>query len=204
VFTRLLDFVGLYGLLLMPVGAIVFVEHWIFPRIGLTQYWISQRQDWMRWVNLPGLIAWGISLSAAVIVWLTGVLHLFFLIIPVWLATAILYIILSYLFGAAEKRRELPDESGTVESNITGSEGAGELTKKSRMCYISGTVAVTSLLLCFCMAVWVAASAGDIYKQRLMFFKIALVLITSTYFVFGATWLFLKEKTAHQKEQSEA
>ena len=35
VFTKLLDFVGVYGLLLMPVGAIVFVEHWIFPRIGL-------------------------------------------------------------------------------------------------------------------------------------------------------------------------
>ena len=39
VFTRLLDFVGLYGLLLAPAGAIVLAEHWIFPRLGLTQYW---------------------------------------------------------------------------------------------------------------------------------------------------------------------
>jgi hypothetical protein len=54
------------------------------------------------------------------------------------------------------------------------------------------------------MAVWVAASAGDIYKQRLMFFKTALIFITSTYFVFGTTWLFLKEKTAMSKEQSGA
>ena len=39
VFTGLLDFVGIYGLLLVPVGAFVFAEHWIFPRIGLTRYW---------------------------------------------------------------------------------------------------------------------------------------------------------------------
>ena len=43
VFTKLLDFVGVYGLLLMPVGAIVFVEHWIFPRIGFTQFWASRK-----------------------------------------------------------------------------------------------------------------------------------------------------------------
>ncbi|MHC4363412.1 MAG: purine-cytosine permease family protein, partial [Planctomycetota bacterium] len=204
VFTKLLDFVGLYGLLLMPVGAIVFVEHWIFPRIGFTQYWISRRQDWLKWVNLPGLIAWFISLSAAVIVWLTGVLHLFFLLIPVWLTTAVLYIILSYVFGAGKSPSELPDETGTVENNVTGSKEGGEPTTKSRMYHISGLVAVASLLLCFCMAVWVAASAGEIYEQRAAFFKTALIFITLTYFVFGTTWLFFKEKTALSEEQSGA
>ena len=34
VFTKLLSFVALFGILLSPVGAIVFVEHWLFPRIG--------------------------------------------------------------------------------------------------------------------------------------------------------------------------
>ncbi|MHB8901601.1 MAG: hypothetical protein ACYC6Y_22845, partial [Thermoguttaceae bacterium] len=33
VFLRLTEFVGLYNLLLMPVGAVVVVEHWIFPRL---------------------------------------------------------------------------------------------------------------------------------------------------------------------------
>jgi len=36
-FVRLLDYVAIYGLLLMPVGAIVFAEHWIFPRLGIEQ-----------------------------------------------------------------------------------------------------------------------------------------------------------------------
>ena len=39
VFTRMLDFVGIYGLLLGPAGAIVMAEHWLFPRLGYTRYW---------------------------------------------------------------------------------------------------------------------------------------------------------------------
>ncbi|MBI4579178.1 MAG: hypothetical protein HY718_05715, partial [Planctomycetes bacterium] len=37
-FMKLLDFVAIYGLLLMPVGAIVVTEHWVFPWLGLRQY----------------------------------------------------------------------------------------------------------------------------------------------------------------------
>jgi purine-cytosine permease-like protein len=38
VFLRLLDYVALYGLVLMPVGAIVFAEHRLFPRLGIPRY----------------------------------------------------------------------------------------------------------------------------------------------------------------------
>jgi len=62
VFTRLLDFVGLMGLILAPVGAIVVAEHWIFPRIGLTRYWT---QDQARSFNWPALGAWTIGLLSA-------------------------------------------------------------------------------------------------------------------------------------------
>ena len=37
IFTKCLGFAAIYGLLLMPMGAIVFTEHWVFPKIGLTQ-----------------------------------------------------------------------------------------------------------------------------------------------------------------------
>ncbi|HUW18791.1 MAG TPA: hypothetical protein VMW16_05775 [Sedimentisphaerales bacterium] len=214
VFTRLLDFVGYYGLLLMPVGAIVFVEHWIFPRIGLTQYWISRKGKLVNW---PGLISWGVVLlmiitlekngplykflawmhfeSAAAVVGKLGVLHLFFLIIPVWLATAILYIILSYMFGARTKLPELADQIGVVETTAPPDQAGAEPAAKSGMYYISGVIAVLSLVLCFGMAVWVAASPGDVYNQRLAFFKTALMYITAIYFVFGTAWLYLKEKS---------
>ena len=37
-FLKLLDYVAIYGLVLMPIGAIVFAEHWIFPRLRLEQF----------------------------------------------------------------------------------------------------------------------------------------------------------------------
>jgi len=202
VFTRLLDFVGIYGLLLMPIGAIVFVEHWIFPRIGLTQYWISRRQDWMKWVNVPGLIAWLVTLAAAVVVWLTGVFHLFFLTIPVWLSTAVLYIILSYVFGAGSpqdafrrKLGELPDEAGADGAVVANTESDSQPAKKSGIYYISGLIALASLVVCFGMAIWVAVSSADVYIARVALFKTALIYITVTYFIFGTIWLWLKEKS---------
>jgi NCS1 family nucleobase:cation symporter-1 len=99
VFTRLLDFVGVYGVLLMPVGAIVFVEHWVFPRIGLTQFWASRRGLTFSW---PALAAWFLALALGAWLWRSGTLHLFFLAVPVWLATAVLYVTFAALAGARE------------------------------------------------------------------------------------------------------
>ena len=51
-FLRLLDYVAIYGLALMPVGAIVVAEHWIFPRLGIEQY-SAERRGWtMNWAAL--------------------------------------------------------------------------------------------------------------------------------------------------------
>ena len=88
VFTKLLDFVGTYGLLLMPVGAIVFVEHWVFPRIGFTQFWASRKGLTVSW---PALVAWLGSVALAVVAWQSGWIHLFFLALPVWILTAVVY-----------------------------------------------------------------------------------------------------------------
>jgi NCS1 family nucleobase:cation symporter-1 len=193
VFTKLLGFVALYGLLLMPIGAIVFVEHWIFPRIGLTQYWISRKGEL---VNRPALIAWGATLAAALVVVLTGVLHLFFLIIPVWVCSAILYIVLSYKLGARDKLPELPEaESAMAETAAVESEERGGPAKKSRIYYISGLIAVASLVFCLGISIWVAASGEDVYTGRLELFKKVLLYATVIYFVFGTTWIFLKEKS---------
>jgi purine-cytosine permease-like protein len=37
-FMKLLDYVAIYGLVLMPIGAIVAAEHWILPRLGIARY----------------------------------------------------------------------------------------------------------------------------------------------------------------------
>lgn len=195
VFTKLLGFVAMYGLLLLPVGAVVFVEHWIFPRIGLTQYWASRKGKLLNW---PALLAWGITLAGAVIMWRLRYIHEFFLIIPVWLSTAVLYVILSSMSGAGEKLPELPQEQAPApETAHLGAEAKAKPAKKSGMYYVSGLIALASLTICLGMAIWVAVSAADVYDDRLDFFKTALKYMTLIYFVFGTIWIFLKEKREH-------
>jgi cytosine permease len=193
VFTKLLGFVAMYGLLLMPVGAIVFVEHWIFPKIGLTQYWVSRKGKMLNW---PALLAWGITLAGAVIMWMLGFIHEFFLIIPVWLSSAILYVILSPFFGATEKLPELPAEEVPVGGTTAESAEAKvrPVKKKSIFYYVCGLIAVASLVICLGTAIWVAASATETYAGRLTYFKNALKYMTIVYFVFGTIWIFLKER----------
>jgi NCS1 family nucleobase:cation symporter-1 len=194
VFTKLLDFVGLYGLLLMPVGAIVFVEHWIFPRIGFTKYWISRRQDWLKWVNLPGLIAWFVSLSAAVVVWLTGMLHLFFLLIPVWFVTAVLYIVLCYMCGARRKAGEPVGQAEADEIIATDSAGKPQPSRVSGAYHTWGVLALAALVGGLVIAIMVARAPADIYEARLKFFKQAIACLTVVYFVTAIVWMTAKEK----------
>ncbi len=192
VFTKLLDFVGLYGLLLMPVGAIVFMEHWIFPRIGLTRYWTWHQGKMMNW---PALIAWAVTLAVGLIAtYVFGYIHLFFLTIPVWLGTAILYTILSAFFGARQKMGELAEEDIAAQKIVqTATEEKAKPTRKSGIYYVSAIVAISSLAVCFFTAIWVAVSGQDVYEARLETFKKAIIYATVIYFISGIIWISLKE-----------
>ena len=208
VFTKLLDFVGLYGLLLMPVGAIVFVEHWIFPKIGLTQFWVSRKKLLVSW---PALLSWGIAITVALALERTGVLHLFFLFVPVWLLTAVLYIIFASMAGAREGPRfagtkfedepakEIPEKANS-EPTVSESESnvdvpAGPAPPRGGVLWISGIVAVVSLLMCLILPIWVYVTAGKQYEQNFATFKNILIWPTLIYFVAGTIWAIKRDKS---------
>ncbi len=191
VFTKLLDFVGVYGLLLMPVGAIVVVEHWIFPKIGLTQYWTARKG---KLANRPALVAWTITLAWAVVVWRTEILHLFFLIIPIWLSSAILYIVLAYFAGAREKLPELPDDSPATSPAPQEHKGETPRPRRDTLTNLAGLAAIVSLLVIFIMAVRVAISGSDVYDGRFDMFKKVTAVMTIIYFAFSILWIIMKNK----------
>jgi NCS1 family nucleobase:cation symporter-1 len=109
VFLRLLGFVALYGILLFPVGAIVIAEHWIFPRLGLTQFWSTRKGQLVNW---PALVSWMAGVGLAAGAWIAKdyygheVIHEFFLAIPVWIVTTVLYIGLAAIAGARDRLPE--------------------------------------------------------------------------------------------------
>ncbi|MBN2207362.1 MAG: hypothetical protein JW742_08150 [Candidatus Aminicenantes bacterium] len=74
-FLKLLDYVALYGLILMPVGAVVFAEHWLFPLLGIEQYRAERRGRAFNWI---ALLVWAGTLAACFMM----PFHLFFRWLP--------------------------------------------------------------------------------------------------------------------------
>lgn len=86
-FLKLLDYVAIYGLVLMPVGAIVFAEHWIFPKLGIPQYQ-AEKHGWA--VNWRALGVWAGTLAFCFAL----PIHLFFRWLPGYLLALAAYTLL--------------------------------------------------------------------------------------------------------------
>jgi cytosine permease len=83
-FLKLLDYVAIYGLVLMPIGAIVFAEHWVFPRLKIEQYQ-AEKRGWT--FNWAALAVWLGTLAVAAVM----PIHLYFRWLPGWLIAAAAY-----------------------------------------------------------------------------------------------------------------
>jgi len=190
VFVYLLNFVALYGLLLMPVGAIVFVEHWIFPRIGLTRYWAAHKNLVLSW---PALFSWGIAIAVAMVLRITGTMHEFFVFLPTWFLTAILYTLFAAMAGAREDLPELVLQPiGKAARAPVGQQPA---TKKAdTAARVWGIAALGSLIVCLVLAIWVYVSGGEQYQQNMATFKSILIWPTIIHFVSATAWAIKKEK----------
>ncbi len=95
-FMKLLDYVAIYGLILMPIGAIVFAEHWLFPILKIQQFQTEKRKRLFNW---KALASW---IGTLIICFLLP-LHLFFLWLPGYFVALSAYVILHLI----EKRKKI-------------------------------------------------------------------------------------------------
>ncbi|MGE4488140.1 MAG: cytosine permease [Kiritimatiellales bacterium] len=93
---RLLGFVALYGLLLMPMGAVIFTDYWIFPKLGIRQYDAEHRG--LKFNPAAGA-AWLVTLGICLALVKSGnpMFQLYFVSLPGWFIASVLYIVLSKL-----------------------------------------------------------------------------------------------------------
>jgi purine-cytosine permease-like protein len=96
-FMKLLDYVAIYGLVLMPIGAIVVAEHWILPRLGMRQY-RAERQRLA--INMNALVVWFGTLLFCYLL----PIHLFFKWLPGWLAAVVAYVLLERVAASRPER----------------------------------------------------------------------------------------------------
>lgn len=98
---RLLGFVAIYGLILMPMGAVIFADFWIFPKLGLQQYYAEQRQIKINWAAGT---AWIATLAICVGLVMTGnpIFQIYFVALPGWFIATFIYIVLSKIIQKGE------------------------------------------------------------------------------------------------------
>ena len=97
---NLLDFVALYGLLLMPMGAIIFADYWLFPKLGLIQHYAEWKKLVFSW---PAGLSWGLTLGACYLMNYFWGLDIFFLGLPGWFIATAIYIGFSMLQQRSEQ-----------------------------------------------------------------------------------------------------
>jgi purine-cytosine permease-like protein len=91
---QLLGFVALYGMVLMPMGAVVFVDFWLSRRFGFRPNYAEYAGTDFNWA--AGL-TWFATLAGCVLLVLMGGIQLYFVSLPGWFLAAILYVTLSRL-----------------------------------------------------------------------------------------------------------
>ncbi len=92
---KLLGFVALYGLVLMPMGAIILIDVWVFPKIGLQPDYAKHTQIKF---NHAAAFTWVLSLILCLILNFYFNVEIFFLGLPGWFLAAILYISISKFY----------------------------------------------------------------------------------------------------------
>lgn len=110
VFNKMQPLLTYAGLLVVPVGAIVFAEHFIFPRIGFTRYWVTFKNLTH---SVPAVASWGLGLTFGFGLNALDILSFYYLFIPTWFFTTVCYVVLAKFYGASE---EYPHEQQKMEA----------------------------------------------------------------------------------------
>jgi len=115
VFSQILPLLTYAGLLVVPVGAIVFTEHQIFPKIGYTRYW-SKFQEYKN--SSPAVLSWIIGLIFGFGLNALDVMSFYYLFIPTWFFTILVYTFLAGKYGANKKYPEDEKKEDTYNKAI--------------------------------------------------------------------------------------
>jgi len=92
---KLLDFVAIYGMVLMPMGAVIFVDYWFARRLGFQQNYAEQSGESFNWA---AGVTWFATVAVCVAMVVYGNVEIFFVSLPGWFIAAALYIVVSHIY----------------------------------------------------------------------------------------------------------
>ncbi|MFT4941669.1 MAG: purine-cytosine permease-like protein [Paraglaciecola sp.] len=198
VFTKLLPLLTYAGLLVVPVGAIVFAEHFIFPRIGFTRYWVAYRQLTH---SRPAVVAWGLGLVFGFGLNALDILSFYYLFIPTWFFTIMVYTLMAKRHGAAQKHPQEQAEMAAFDERVQQHQAAQavlepeeiiDVSKLTKLLHLTSVVSLLVTLVLACNTMFFSANIARYEVNRDLFFTVAFVC-TLTYF-FTAYWAMQRKK----------
>ncbi len=98
---KLLDFVALYGLVLMPMGAVIFVDYWFAERFGFRRDYAEAAGARVNWAAAA---AWVVTLGLCLAAVSLGGIQIYFVGLPGWFVAAGLFVVLSRWLSRQEVR----------------------------------------------------------------------------------------------------
>ena len=204
IYKQILPLLTYAGLLVVPVGGIVFAEHFIFPRIGLTRYWAKYKGLTH---STPAVASWVLGLVFGFGLNYLQVMSFFYLFLPTWAFTIILYTILASRYGASESYPA--EEAAEREYNdaIKEHQSQQALTRiapvhdHSAMSKVLQVVKWLALAVTFILALVVMFASSDMpaYGRNVAVFHTWGFVMTIVYFV-SAYWILQRSKKLNQAQ----
>ncbi len=194
VFSQLLGFLGIMAVIMAPIGAIIFAEHYLFKGMGIKRYWRVSRGDKL---NMPAAITWASTALFAYVLGSVFGIHIFFLFIPTWVAALIVYPFLSSFMGAKAVDGTVLDEMERVEAGRKAAEAKALMSlqaqpgnKKSVLETSLLIVAALALIVCFYLGFKASGNTDSVG------FKSAIIWPTVIYFIASTVLVFLHKDKA--------
>jgi len=198
VFSKMLPLLTYSGLLVVSVGAIVFAEHVIFPRIGLTRYWVTYRK---LTYSTPAVVSWGAGLVFGFGLNALNVIPFYYLFIPTWIFTIIIYTLMARRYGAADKYPKEESAEKTRNQEIEAYQAhqaksepppVKDRSVLSRILQIVSTASLLVTLVLACIVMFGSPDMATYEANREIFYRFGFVC-TLVYFIF-AYWLLRRKK----------
>lgn len=202
VFSQILPLLTYAGLLVVPVGAIVFAEHQLFPRIGFTRYW-SKYQEYAH--SAPAVASWIAGLIFGFGLNFLHVMSFYYLFIPTWIFTILVYTFLAKKYGADKNYPEAEAKerafNALVDEYHEQQADKEDVAVHRNSVYTKAltTISIVSLIITLILAVNVlfgSSSESNYINNRDVFYRNGFVC-TITYFV-TAYWAMQRKKSVRK------
>lgn len=160
VFTKMLPLLTYAGLLVVPVGAIVFAEHFLFPKIGLTRYWarysdlVTSKSAVVSWIL--GLIL-GFGLNAL------DIMSFYYLFVPVWFFTVATYTLFAKFEGASKDYTKEVEEEEQWQEDVKAYQENKALNEEQQLKDTSLLSKILNYASILCLIVILALAANTMF-----------------------------------------